>query len=50
LEKYLNTIKGINCIDDAIRILHNSIQITPLIYKAVAFSIEAHKNQFRKSG
>ncbi len=50
MEKYLTLIKSINSIDDAIDTLHNSITTTSLIDKAVIFCIEAHKNQYRKSG
>ncbi len=50
MEKYLSTIKTINSIKDAIEALANSIELTPLIETAISFCIEAHKNQFRKSG
>jgi GTP pyrophosphokinase len=50
LEKYLSSIKNINSINDAIDALHSAIEITPLIGKAIPFCIEAHQNQYRKSG
>jgi len=50
LEKYLTSVKNISSIDGAIDILSNSIKITPIIEKAITFCIEAHKNQYRKSG
>lgn len=50
MEKYLTSIKSINSIDGAIDTLSNSIKITPLIEKAISFCIEAHTNQYRKSG
>ena len=50
MEKYLTSVKNISSIDGAIDILSNSIKITPIIEKAITFCIEAHKNQYRKSG
>jgi GTP pyrophosphokinase len=50
LEKYLTSIKNINSIENAIDALNNAIEITPKISKAIPFCIEAHKNQYRKSG
>ncbi len=50
MEKYLSSIKNINSIDDAIDALRDAIEITPLIGKAIPFCIEAHQNQYRKSG
>jgi len=50
LEKYLTSIKDINSIDSAIDALSDAIEITPLVSKAIPFCIEAHKNQYRKSG
>ncbi len=50
MEKYLSSIKNINSIDDAIDALRSAIEVTPLIDKAILFCIEAHQNQYRKSG
>jgi len=50
LEKYLQSVKSINCIEDAIALLRDSIQMTELIKSAVNFCVDAHKNQYRKSG
>lgn len=50
MEKYLHSIKKINSIEEAILALKNSIEMTPQMENAVSFCIEAHQNQYRKSG
>lgn len=50
MDSLFNKIKPINSIDEAIKALEQTIELTPLIEKALDFSTQAHKTQFRKSG
>ena len=50
MEKYLLNLKQINSIEGAIDCLSKEIQITPKIQECLDFCIDAHQNQFRKSG
>ena len=50
MNEFLELIKKLKSIDDAIEILSRQIEIDDDIEKALSFSIEAHKEQYRKSG
>jgi len=50
LNKFLNSIKYTKTIDGALELLKIHFQVTTDVEKALDFSIQAHKNQFRKSG
>jgi GTP pyrophosphokinase len=50
VQKFLENLKHINSIKDAIASLEQSITLTDNIQKALDFSILAHTNQTRKSG
>jgi len=50
LNRFLELIKKLKSIDDAIEILSKQIEIDEDIKKALDFAIEAHQGQFRKSG
>ena len=43
-------IKNLRDVDSAVEYLFSTISPTPLIKNALSFAIEAHKEQFRKSG
>jgi len=50
LNRFLELIKKLKCIDDAVEILGKQIEIDEDVQKALDFAIEAHEGQFRKSG
>jgi len=50
LHTFLNNLKTIKDVDLSIAKLKTVVQWTPLIQKALLFCINAHRNQFRKSG
>ncbi|MEA2019692.1 MAG: RelA/SpoT family protein, partial [Campylobacterota bacterium] len=50
MNKFLENIKHINTIDSAIDLLKSNFNFTPDVEKALKFSINSHKTQFRKSG
>ena len=50
MKDFLNKIKNINSVENAIEILEESIPLNSKISEALDFSIEAHSSQFRKSG
>lgn len=50
MQEFLNKIKYINSIEDAISSLESSISISSKIKEALDFSIKAHEGQIRKSG
>jgi len=50
LNKLLNNLKNIKTIEGAIQLLKTHFKVTSDINKALEFSIQAHNNQFRKSG
>ena len=50
MDSFLTNLKDIRDIDSAIAELKLRIEFTPKLELALAFCIEAHKNQFRKSG
>jgi len=50
LNSILKTIQSINTIDDAIVFLKLQFTFNSKVEKALYFSIESHKDQFRKSG
>lgn len=50
MNKFLDSIKSINNIDDATDFLNTHFPINFNVQKALDFSIDSHENQFRKSG
>lgn len=50
MKDFLNLIKQLKSIDDAIKILSTQIDIDKQIQNALDFAILAHQGQFRKSG
>ena len=50
MNEFLELIKKLNSIDDAIEILSTQIDIDDDIKKALDFAIKAHSKQYRKSG
>jgi len=50
LEELIEIVKECKAADPAIELLYKYIKPTPDIEKAVAFTIEKHKGQYRKSG
>ena len=50
MNSILKTIQSINTIDDAIVFLKSQFTFNSKVEKALYFSIESHKDQFRKSG
>ena len=50
MNRFLELIKKLKCIDDAVEILGKQIEIDEDVQKALDFAIEAHEGQFRKSG
>ena len=50
MKDFLNKIKQINSVENAINILKESIPLTIKINEALELSITAHSSQFRKSG
>ncbi len=50
MDKFLKSLKTINNIDDATDFLNLHFPITFNVQKALNFSIDSHKDQFRKSG
>jgi len=50
LNKFLQNVKSINTVDGAIDFLKSNFDFTPGVEKALTYSINSHKNQFRKSG
>ena len=50
MQEFLENIKSINCIDDAILSLKQSIDLNEKIKEALNFCIAAHEHQKRKSG
>ena len=50
MKDFLDKIKQINSIENAIKVLEESIPLSPKINEALDFSIKAHSSQFRKSG
>ena len=50
MEKILSQLKGISTVDGAIELLKKTVNFTHKIEEAVAFSIDAHQGQYRKSG
>ena len=50
LNKFLRTIKSINTVEGAIDFLKSNFDFTESVEKALNYSIESHKTQFRKSG
>jgi GTP pyrophosphokinase len=50
LNKFIENLKTINTIDGATEYLNSTFTINDTIQKALDFSIESHKEQFRKSG
>jgi len=50
VKDFLNKIKQINSVENAINILKESIPLTIKINEALELSITAHSSQFRKSG
>jgi GTP pyrophosphokinase len=50
LNSLFDKIKLINSIDEATKVLKESIEFSSILQDALAFCIQAHKTQFRKSG
>jgi len=50
LNKSLKNIKSINTVDGAIDLLKSTFHFTKDVEKALSYSIDSHKEQFRKSG
>jgi len=50
LNKFLETVKSINTINGAIDFLKSNFDFNQSVEKALNYSIESHKTQFRKSG
>ncbi|MBD3841244.1 MAG: bifunctional (p)ppGpp synthetase/guanosine-3',5'-bis(diphosphate) 3'-pyrophosphohydrolase [Campylobacterales bacterium] len=50
MDNFLDNLKGINTIEKAVELLNSTYPINDQIQKALDFSTEAHKEQFRKSG
>ena len=50
MKDFLDKIKTINSIENAIKILEESYPLNSKINEALEFCIKAHSNQFRKSG
>jgi GTP pyrophosphokinase len=50
LNKFIENLKTINTIDGAVKYLSSTFVIDNEIQKALDFSIDSHKDQFRKSG
>jgi len=50
LDKFLNLLRRLKSVDEAISILRSQIDLSPDIEKALDFAISAHEGQFRKSG
>ena len=50
MNEFLELIKKLKSVDDAIEILSTQIEIDDDIKKALDFAIEAHSGQYRKSG
>ncbi len=50
MNEFLELIKKLKSVDDAIEILSTQIEIDDDITKALDFAIEAHSGQYRKSG
>ena len=50
LNKFLTNIKSINTVEGAIDFLKSNFDFTNSVEKALNYSIESHKTQFRKSG
>ena len=50
MEELIEIIKECKQADQALELLYKYIKPTPNIEKAVAFTIEKHKGQYRKSG
>ena len=50
MQNYLQKLKSINTIEDAINLLKENITFSNIIQETLEFAINAHKNQKRKSG
>ncbi len=50
MKDFLNLVKRLNSVDDAINLLGTQIEISDQIQKALDFAILAHEGQIRKSG
>lgn len=50
MDPFIHKIQSINNLGDAIELLNNEANITPTLQEILDFTIEAHKEQFRKSG
>ena len=50
MNKFLKDIKNLNTIEDSIDLLKSHFSVTDDVEKALEFSIQSHKTQFRKSG
>ena len=50
LNKFLQNIKSIKTVDGAIDFLKSNFDFTDSVEKALTYSIDSHKEQFRKSG
>ena len=50
MDPFIHKIQSINNLGDAIELLNNEANITPTLQEIIDFTIEAHKEQFRKSG
>lgn len=50
MDKFLNKLKTIDTIDNAVDFLRSNFTINIKVQNALDFSINAHKGQFRKSG
>ncbi|MDB2405386.1 RelA/SpoT family protein [Arcobacteraceae bacterium] len=50
MNKFLKDIKDLNTIEDSIDLLKSHFDVTDDVQRALEFSIQSHKTQFRKSG
>ncbi len=50
MNEFIEKIRRIKTVDEAVRVLKYQIEINDRVQKAIDFSIKAHEGQFRKSG
>ncbi len=48
--EFIDKIRNVRLIDDAVKVLGQLIEIDKDIKKAIDFAVQAHSNQFRRSG
>ena len=50
MDPFINKVQHINTVEDAIKELEAQTTLTPKLKDLIDFIIEAHRDQYRKSG